>query len=85
MSKISRILLVVLSNMHLLFNASGETVSRGREREGKCKFIYWNNSYYNIFSSIFKLNLKLPPVFMNISDIMELLKCKNKNFVNIYN
>ena len=85
MSRISRILLAVLSNMHLLFNASGETVAKGREREGKCKFIYWNNSYYNIFLSIFKLNLKLQPVFMNISDCMVFIIKKKSVLIYVIN
>ena len=93
MSKISRILLLllVLSNMHfLLFNASGETVAGGREREGKCKFIYIGTihlfpkqQYFliNIQKIEFKITACLPEYIV----LHEIIKIKLKNFVNIIN
>ena len=84
MSKISSLVLVVLSNMHLLFNASGETVAKGRKREGKCKFIYigtihlfLHNKEYFLINIEIEFEITAQPVvsvFMNISDCMQLLK-----------
>ena len=78
MSKISRILLLllVLSNMHfLLFNASGETVAGGREREGKCKFIYigTKQQYFliNIQNIEFKITACLPE-YIVLQEIIEI-------------
>ena len=86
MSRISRILLLllVLSNMHFLhFNASGETLAGGRQREGKCK-LFIETIHPFLHHQYFLINIhnsKLQPVSLNISYCMKLLK----NFVNMIN